>query len=149
VRGDAGRLYLSSTRRERMTAESWQAAAGARDALELPATGILTSRRGDWVCAPDACTWGSGTRAVVILRGRLDDDATCPQGQIVISLQPVPERCRHATKILDPGAMAGAGARTIWLGYPLIIRNDQAERGSRPWIPVNTGASVRRDDPAP
>ena len=149
LRGDDGRLYLSSGRRERITAESWQTAAGARQVLALPETGVVTARLGDWVCTPDMCTWGAGSRAVAIVRRRLGEDSICPEGQMVVTLYALPDRCRSGQNVVDPAMAAATGAQTVWLGDPLKIRKAGIERGARPWIPVSSDASNRRDDPAP
>ena len=135
VRGDDGRLYLSSDRRQRMTAESWETAAGVRDTAVLPEAGTLESHRGNWTCDPEGCVWRLGAQVVVIQRTTLDDDEPCPVGRLVIALLPLPERCRVGENILDPTTIATVGAQTIWLGDPLRIRRAGVERGSRPWIP--------------
>lgn len=149
LRGDDGRLYLSSARRQRMTAESWETAAGVRDTLPLPEAGSIGVRGGVWTCDTDTCLWRTGRQAVVIERSRLDDDDPCPAASLVVALYPLPARCRTGDNILDPATIGQSGAQTIWLDEPLRIRRAGNERGSRPWIPVSSAASARRDGPAP
>ncbi len=149
VRGNDGRLYLSSSRRERMTAESWETAAGVDQTPELPETGIVASRQGNWTCTPNRCTWGSGSNLVVIVRSRLNENIICPEGRLVIALYALPDRCRMGKNVIDPTLEAASGAQTVWLGDPLRVRGTGIERGTRPWIPVSNDASNRRDDPAP
>jgi competence protein ComEC len=149
LRGEDGRLYLSSSRRERFTAESWETAAGAREAAALPETGIVASHHGDWACDPAGCIWGAGQDAVMVVREPPDDDAACPEGRLVIALRPLPARCRTGRNVLDPTTIAAIGAQTVWLGDPLRTRSAGSERGNRPWIPLSNAASGRRDDLVP
>lgn len=149
LRGDDGRLYLSSSRRERMTAESWETAAGVRQTAALPEDGVVRSHGGDWACDGDGCRWRAGARSITILRHVPEDGDACPDGGLVIALRPLPDRCHVGHDILDPTTIRNAGAQTIWLRDPLLIRRAAAERGERPWIPVSNAASGQRDGPAP
>ncbi len=135
IRSADDRLYLSSTRRERMAAENWQAAAALRGAIPLPDSGAIAARRGVWVCDADACVWRGGSDRVTLLRNRRDDDAPCPDGNLILSVYTLPTACAGHAGLRDPSTAASHGAETIWLDTPIIVRSAAVERGVRPWIP--------------
>jgi competence protein ComEC len=134
VKGDDGRLYLSSRRVGRFDAEIWQRRAALAEQAGFPADGAALN--GSLRCDPLACLYRHAGQVVAFVKDprALWDD--CPVATALISQEPVrPRSCPEPEVMVDRFDLWRAGAASLTLDPQGIrLRTVRAERGERPWV---------------
>lgn len=136
VRTVDGGTMLSSTRREKFTADQWL----ARDAVNIterwPTTGA--SPDGRMRCDSSGCILRVDNWMIALPRTHAALVEDCRRAGIVVSLEPIEGRCPSARVVIDRFDIWRKGAHAIWL-HPLsgpTVRSTMKERGARPWNPA-------------
>ncbi|MCB1529855.1 MAG: ComEC family competence protein [Rhodospirillales bacterium] len=134
VRGQNGKLYLSSRRAERYTGENWMRRNGRRD--EIPE--VWPEEGGaegfPLTCGEQGCRGVLRGRRVSFPKTALAQKEDCGWADILISPFPVRDKECGAEIVIDRFDVAKNGAYALWLaGKSVKIRSVRDVRGQRPW----------------
>lgn len=145
VRAPDGDLVLSSTRREKRTAQTWLARSGQREPLDWGSGAVR--------CDELACIYRKRGRIVALVSDPRALEEDCRHADIVVSAVPVRWQCPSARLVVDRFDLWRYGSYAIWLARDGPRAVTVAERqGDRPWSPrrppprrksVNSGAAIR------
>ncbi|ANK81276.1 MAG: hypothetical protein TEF_11060 [Rhizobiales bacterium NRL2] len=134
VRTEAGAVMLSSTRREKFTADQWLARDGLTGSLPWPAR--LASPDGRMRCDDAGCIWRADGWMIALPVHQRAVAEDCTRADVVISLVPVFGRCPSARIVIDRFDIWREGAHALWFDARAgpSARSVNAVRGRRPWI---------------
>lgn len=135
LRDDTGRLWVSSDRRARYTAETWARRAGLAAAAAWPRD--AEALRGQLRCDAVGCIFRARGQIVALVenpRGLAED---CALAGVLISLEPLARRdCRLPAVVIDRFAIWREGAHALWLSPEGVrVETVRERRGARPWAP--------------
>ena len=133
LRDESGRLWLSSRRSARFTADVWLRRLGLWEAERLPSNGAAEDA--PVVCDGLGCIARFGDKTLAVVRdGRalLED---CDQADVVVSLVAVPRgTCDGPDVVIDRWDLWHDGTHALRLsGSQIVVETVSDERGSRPW----------------
>lgn len=124
-----GRMFVSSGRKEKFTAENWMRLAGQADVV--PET--FAAKTSPVVCDDDGCRVELHGRKVSVVASRKGFYEDCAWADVMIAAEPLPENtCREGKVMLDLYDFKDEGAHSIYLDN-LRVRSVRAESGVRPW----------------
>ena len=137
VRAPDGRLWLSTMRSARFTADVWLRRAGEASGEAWPRAGAAAG--GALACDPLGCLFHlKGQRVALVRDGRaLDED--CRIASLMVSLEPVRKgRCPAPLLVIDRFDLWREGGHALWLapgtGADAVrVESVAAARGDRPW----------------
>jgi competence protein ComEC len=130
---EEGELLLSSTRRERWSAEQWLRRAGIRESGRWPAPGEATAN-GELACDLLGCIFHKNGRMVALVNdGRaLADD--CQTADVVVSLVPLRAPCLSAVTVIDRFDLWRRGGHALWIDQDGVqVVTVRQRQGRRPW----------------
>ncbi len=135
IRGEDGRLALSSTRRARYEGKAWLRHFGQRAAAPWPGEG--GSGGGRFACDGLGCILRVHGSTVAIARSTAALDEDCRIARLLIGVVPVPRRrCPGPVRVIDRFDLWRHGAHAIWIDRDRIrVRSVGEARGVRPWTP--------------
>jgi len=135
VRGEDGKLLLSTDGGDKLTVETWMRRAGQ------PATGAFPkdrAGRGEDArlrCDAQACLYRRDGRTAALVREASALAEECAQADVVISAVPVRRGCPGAALVIDRFDLWRAGAHAVWLDRRATrVESVGEERGDRPWV---------------
>ena len=135
IRGEDGRLALSSTRVARYEGKTWLRNFGQRVAAPWPSEGFSNDRR--FACDHLGCIVRSNGRtvAIAIEAAALEED--CRTAWLLVSVVRVRRAlCRGPAQLIDRLDLWRYGTHAIWLnGDGIRVRSVGQTRGDRPWTP--------------
>lgn len=124
-----GRMFVSSGRKEKFTAENWMRLAGQADVV--PET--FVAKASPVACDDDGCRVELQGRKVSVVASRKGFYEDCAWADVMMASEPLPESaCREGKVVLDLYDFKDDGAHSIYLG-DLRVRSVGAESGDRPW----------------
>jgi competence protein ComEC len=154
VSGDARLIAISAadtlflqrqTGASSLTRDSWLRLYGQTAAQALPAEG--STAEGKLRCSAEGCVVDEGPGAFLVRRGNIM--AQCGAVAVIISAEPIRQRCRQSI-LIDRFSVWRNGPHAIWLlptGAQVI--SDRAWRGDRPWVPPPPLPRAAAEPPAP
>ncbi|RME67684.1 MAG: ComEC/Rec2 family competence protein, partial [Alphaproteobacteria bacterium] len=156
VRGEDGRLLLSSRGGQRFVRESWLRREGARQARRWM-DDLAWQARHQAICDALGCALRLGPAGDRLAwRLALPADAAafaedCRHADILVTALPAPKACPAPMLIIDAARLAHEGGHAVYFtmkdGTPgLRVETVAAARGRRPWVP---GAMRRTTEPGP
>ena len=128
-----------------LTREAWLRLYGQTAAQALPAEG--STAEGKLRCSAEGCVVDEGPGAFLVRRGNIM--AQCGAVAVIISAEPIRQRCRQSIMI-DRFSVWRDGPHAVWLlpsGAKVI--SDRAWRGDRPWVPPPPQPRAAAEPPAP
>ncbi|MCC6469315.1 MAG: ComEC family competence protein [Alphaproteobacteria bacterium] len=142
VRGQDGKLLLSSDGGDRLTTETWMRRAGQKATAPFPAsrTGRAARQpmRGEddrLSCDGQACLYRRDGRTAALVREASALAEECAGADVVISAVPIRRGCAGAALVVDRFALWRGGAHAIWLDrHGTRVEAVAAARGDRPWV---------------
>lgn len=154
VSGDARLIAISTTdtlfiQRQQgassLTRDAWLRLYGQEAAQTLPAEG--SSPDGKLRCSSDGCVLAENAGAFLVRRG--DIRAQCGAVAVIISAEPIRQRCRDSI-LIDRFSVWRDGTHAIWLSSKgAAVVSDRVWRGSRPWVPPPPQPRAAAEPPAP
>jgi competence protein ComEC len=154
VSGDARLIAISAadtlflqrqTGASSLTRDSWLRLYGQSAAQALPAEG--STAEGKLRCSAEGCIVDEGPGAFLVRRSNIM--AQCGAVAVIISAEPIRQRCRQSI-LIDRFSVWRNGPHAIWLlpsGAQVI--SDRAWRGDRPWVPPPPLPRAAAAPPAP
>lgn len=128
-----------------LTRDAWLRLYGQAEAQPLPEEG--GSANGTLRCSAEGCLLAEGSGAFLLRRG--DMRAQCGKVAVIISAEPIRQRCRDSV-LIDRFSVWRHGTHAIWLGPEKAeVISDRAWRGSRPWVPPPPQPRAAAEPPAP
>jgi competence protein ComEC len=128
-----------------LTRDSWLRLYGQDAAKALPAEGA--SPDGKLSCTAEGCLFDAGAGAFFVRRG--DIRAQCGAVAVIISAEPIRQRCRQSI-LIDRFSVWRDGAHAVWLlPSGAHVMSDRAWRGERPWVPPPPLPRAAAEPPAP
>jgi competence protein ComEC len=128
-----------------LTRDSWLRLYGQDAAKALPAEGA--SPDGKLSCSAEGCLFDAGAGAFFVRRG--DIRAQCGAVAVIISAEPIRQRCRQSI-LIDRFSVWRDGAHAVWLlPSGAQVMSDRAWRGDRPWVPPPPLPRAAAEPPAP
>jgi len=139
VQAADGRLWLSTTRRDRFTAKLWLRRAGATEALPWPFQGSGAESSVEHAplrCDSLGCIYRHAGQIVALIQDSRALEEDCQRATVLISREPVPQRfCDTPTVVIDRFDVWRAGAHAVWLSEEGVRVESVAQgRGERPWV---------------
>lgn len=128
-----------------LTREAWLRLYGQTAAQALPAEG--STAEGKLRCSAEGCVVDEGPGAFLVRRGNIM--AQCGAVAVIISAEPIRQRCRESIMI-DRFSVWRDGPHAVWLlpsGAKVI--SDRAWRGDRLWVPPPPQPRAAAEPPAP
>jgi competence protein ComEC len=154
ISGDARLIAISAadtlflqrqTGASSLTRDTWLRLYGQTAAQALPAEG--STAEGKLRCSAEGCVVDEGPGAFLVRRGNIM--AQCGAVAVIISAEPIRQRCRQSI-LIDRFSVWRNGPHAIWLlptGAQVI--SDRAWRGDRPWVPPPPLPRAAAEPPAP
>jgi competence protein ComEC len=154
ISGDARLIAISAadtlflqrqTGASSLTRDSWLRLYGQTAAQALPAEG--STAEGKLRCNAEGCIVDEGPGAFLVRRGNII--AQCGAVAVIISAEPIRQRCRQSI-LIDRFSVWRNGPHAVWLlpsGAQVI--SDRAWRGDRPWVPPPPLPRAAAEPPAP
>jgi competence protein ComEC len=154
VSGDARLIAISAadtlflqrqTGASSLTRDSWLRLYGQTAAQALPGEG--STAEGKLRCNAEGCSLDEGPGAFLVRRGNIT--AQCGAVAVIISAEPIRQRCRQSI-LIDRFSVWRNGPHAIWLlpsGAQIV--SDRAWRGDRPWVPPPPLPRAAAEPPAP
>jgi competence protein ComEC len=128
-----------------LTRDAWLRLYGQEAAQALPAEG--STAEGKLRCSAEGCVVDEGPGAFLVRRGTIM--AQCGAVAVIISAEPIRQRCRHSIMI-DRFSVWRDGSHAIWLlPTGAVVLSDRAWRGNRPWVPPPPQPRAASEPPAP
>lgn len=128
---DRGTLYVSSTRRGKFTAETWQ--------NSLAATSLKSLE-----CEGGVCKAEVSTKSIIISQTQVNQ--SCIAGAILIHLEPTTVLCPEAYMVLDWYDIWRGGSHAIWITpQGLLVERSRDIQGDRPWTAISIPRKDRPD----
>lgn len=132
LRDENGRLWLSSRRTAKFTADVWLRRLGLKEAERLPSNG---AEQAPFACDGLGCIARFGDNTLSVVRdGRalLED---CDRVDVVVSLVAVPQgACEGPNLVIDRWDLWHGGSHALRLsGSQIVVETVSDERGARPW----------------
>lgn len=139
VHAPDGRLWLSTTRRDRFTAKVWLRRAGESEALPWPSAGSGDERGPDnppLRCDSLGCIYRHAGQTVALVQDSQALVEDCRRATVLISREPVRQRlCSTPVVVIDRFDVWRAGAHAVWLSEEGVKVESVAQgRGKRPWV---------------
>jgi competence protein ComEC len=135
LRDPDGRMWLSSTRTARFTAETWLRRAGQGEGLSWP-NGV-EGRPSGLICDSLGCIYRRAGWSVALAQRKAALEEDCREVRVLISREPVPKhRCRGPEVVIDRFDLWREGGHALWLaGEEVRVESVADRRGARPWVP--------------
>jgi competence protein ComEC len=128
-----------------LTRDAWLRLYGQEAAQALPAEG--SAAEGKLRCSAEGCVVDEGPGAFLVRRGTIM--AQCGAVAVIISAEPIRQRCRHSI-VIDRFSVWRDGPHAIWLlPTGAVVVSDRAWRGNRPWVPPPPQPRAASEPPAP
>jgi competence protein ComEC len=114
-----------------LTRDAWLRLYGQTAAQALPAEG--STAEGKLRCSAEGCVVDEGPGAFLVRRGNIV--AQCGAVAVIISAEPIRQRCRQSL-LIDRFSVWRDGPHAVWLSPTGVqVISDRAWRGIRPWVP--------------
>ncbi|MFN9337108.1 MAG: ComEC/Rec2 family competence protein [Alphaproteobacteria bacterium] len=114
-----------------LTRDAWLRLYGQTAAQALPAEG--STAEGKLRCSAEGCVVDEGPGAFLVRRGNIV--AQCGAVAVIISAEPIRQRCRQSI-LIDRFSVWRNGPHAVWLSPTGVqVISDRAWRGVRPWVP--------------
>jgi len=114
-----------------LTRDAWLRLYGQTVAQALPAEGSTAG--GKLRCSAEGCVVDEGPGAFLVRRGNIV--AQCGAVAVIISAEPIRQRCRQSL-LIDRFSVWRDGPHAVWLSPTGVqVISDRAWRGIRPWVP--------------
>jgi len=114
-----------------LTRDAWLRLYGQTVAQALPAEGSTAG--GKLRCSAEGCVVDEGPGAFLVRRGNIV--AQCGAVAVIISAEPIRQRCRQSL-LIDRFSVWRDGPHAVWLSPTGVqVISDRAWRGLRPWVP--------------
>ncbi|MFO0400228.1 MAG: ComEC/Rec2 family competence protein [Alphaproteobacteria bacterium] len=114
-----------------LTRDAWLRLYGQTAAQALPAEG--STAEGKLRCSAEGCVVDEGPGAFLVRRGNIV--AQCGAVAVIISAEPIRQRCRQSL-LIDRFSVWRDGPHAVWLSPTGVqVISDRAWRGVRPWVP--------------
>ncbi|MFN6252422.1 MAG: ComEC/Rec2 family competence protein [Acetobacteraceae bacterium] len=114
-----------------LTRDAWLRLYGQTAAQALPAEGSTAG--GKLRCSAEGCVVDEGPGAFLVRRGNIV--AQCGAVAVIISAEPIRQRCRQSL-LIDRFSVWRDGPHAVWLSPTGVqVISDRAWRGIRPWVP--------------
>lgn len=114
-----------------LTRDAWLRLYGQTAAQALPAEG--STAEGKLRCSAEGCVVDEGPGAFLVRRGNIV--AQCGAVAVIISAEPIRQRCRQSI-LIDRFSVWRDGPHAVWLSPTGVqVISDRAWRGIRPWVP--------------
>jgi competence protein ComEC len=114
-----------------LTRDAWLRLYGQTVAQALPAEG--STAEGKLRCSAEGCVVDEGPGAFLVRRGNIV--AQCGAVAVIISAEPIRQRCRQSI-LIDRFSVWRNGPHAVWLSPTGVqVISDRAWRGVRPWVP--------------
>jgi len=114
-----------------LTRDAWLRLYGQTAAQALPAEG--STAEGKLRCSAEGCVVDEGPGAFLVRRGNIV--AQCGAVAVIISAEPIRQRCRQSL-LIDRFSVWRNGPHAVWLSPTGVqVISDRAWRGVRPWVP--------------
>ena len=114
-----------------LTRDAWLRLYGQTVAQALPAEGSTAG--GKLRCSAEGCVVDEGPGAFLVRRGNIV--AQCGAVAVIISAEPIRQRCRQSI-LIDRFSVWRDGPHAVWLSPTGVqVISDRAWRGVRPWVP--------------
>ena len=114
-----------------LTRDAWLRLYGQTVAQALPAEGSTAG--GKLRCSAEGCVVDEGPGAFLVRRGNIV--AQCGAVAVIISAEPIRQRCRQSI-LIDRFSVWRNGPHAVWLSPTGVqVISDRAWRGIRPWVP--------------
>ena len=139
VRGEDGRLWISTRKRGRFVSDVWLRRDGQTEALTWPDHGAETPAVG-LRCDALGCIRQSSERTVAFVRDPRALEEDCSRAELVVSAVPTWDLCRGPAAVVDRFDLWREGSHAIWL-EPAGVRIESVAdaRGARPWVAQRGG----------
>src|SRR5690606_13369216 len=132
VRGDDGKLWVSSKTKEKFVRGKWEDREGGQGVAFIPKKGETKAVS----CTERTCTYESHGQKVVIVKTTNGLPRDCAAANLILSIEPFKAKtCRDKTLLLDRWDIWRRGSHAIYLDENKGIRVETVadERGRRPW----------------
>ncbi len=134
VKGEDGRLLLSSRRVGRFSAGVWLRREGQEEGLGWPRAGSDASGR--IACDALGCIYRAEGQVVALVRDGRALAEDCRMATVVVSTVPVRKPCTAAATIVDRFDLWREGGHALWLARDgARVLSVRAAQGERPWVP--------------
>lgn len=138
VRGEDGRLWLSTCQRGRFVSDVWLRRDGQAEAPTWPAAGPPAAALR---CDTLGCIQRRDGHTVAFVRDPRALDEDCGRADLVVSAVPAWDLCPGPEAVVDRFDLWRGGGHAIWLEPESVRVESVAEaRGARPWV-VRRGPS--------
>ena len=134
VRGEDGRLWLSTRQRGRFVTDMWLRRDGQAEVPIWPRAGAGAPAAG-LRCDTLGCIRRQGDRTIAFVRDPRALSEDCGRADLVISTVPVWDLCPSPEAVVDRFDLWRGGAHALWLEPDGARVETVAEaRGARPWV---------------
>jgi competence protein ComEC len=135
VKAPDGALVLSSRRFARFQGHAWLRQAGQAETRDWPGETTKQSGGRPWLtCDALGCIYRAKGQIVALARDERALGEDCQVATVVVSLQPLRQRCPSARRKIDRFDLWRAGTHAIYLRPGGVrIESVRAAQGERPW----------------
>ncbi len=134
VRGEDGRLWISTRQRGRFVSDVWLRRDGQAEAPTWPAAGEGAAAAG-LRCDTLGCIQRREGRTVAFVRDPRALEEDCGRADLVVSAVPAWNLCPGPEAVVDRFDLWRGGGHAIWLEPEGVRVESVAEaRGARPWV---------------
>ena len=140
VRGEDGRLWVSTRKRGRFVSDVWLRRDGQAEVLTWPSAGEGKPAAG-LRCDTLGCIQQRGERTIAFVHDPRAFEEDCRRADPVISAVPAWDLCPRPETVVDRFDLWRAGSHAVWL-LPggVRVENVTESRGERPWVARRTPA---------
>jgi len=135
LRADHGFMLSHKRSAGSMVAETWSRRLAEEDWRDWPGPGMV-SADGQLRCDKNGCLWRHDGRKIGLVRKVEGMAEACGTADMVVSSEPVRDRCRSPRLVIDRFDVWRRGAHTIRFldDGRFVVTTVAGERGLRPWV---------------
>jgi len=148
VRGDGGRLWLSSKDAASFSADIWLRRAGQRHAPTFPKAGQATDA--GLRCDPLSCIYREGKHTVALVTDGRALATDCRRATLLVASVPVPRGdCASPLAVVDRFDVWRESGHALYIdGADWAVQTVRDVRGDRPWVRDPTAELTTNDTSA-
>jgi competence protein ComEC len=134
VRGEAGRLWLSSEDAASFSADIWLRRAGQQAAPTFPESGSADGAQ--LRCDPLSCIYRAGRHTVALVTDGRALTTDCRRATLLVARVPVPRgECAAPLTVIDRFDVWRESGHALYIdGADWTVRTVREVRGERPWV---------------